>query len=332
VKSHGEFHSSLAAVFADYVAVKQALGRVFERTRYYLAKLDQFLTSQNAPDLDVATFTAWCSTLKHLKVGEKRKQMRIVYHFCLFRRRSVPSCYVPDPGQFPPLQPRSRPYIFTQNEIIQLLVAAEHLIPNALSPLHSQVARLAVVLLFTTGLRRGELVRLNLRDYDATERILYIHESKFHKSRLLPLSDDAAREMERYLQDRWRPWFPCGIDSPLLLNRHGGLTRYTGPGLAHLMRKLFRMADIHAASGRRPRVHDLRFSFAAHALLRWYQAGIDVQNRLPALSTYMGHSSVESTHYYLRFLDAVAQAASERFEQHCSPFLPSTSSIGGDIQ
>jgi integrase/recombinase XerD len=75
------------------------------------------------------------------------------------------------------------------------------------------------------------------------------------------------------------------------------------------------------ASGKVPRVHDFRFSFAVHTLLRWYRAGVDVQAKLPALATYMGHISVTSTEYYLPFAGDLAQAASEQFNRHCSRFL-----------
>jgi integrase/recombinase XerD len=323
VRPHDEVGSALAPVIARYVAVKRALGRRFDGAHYYLTKLDRFLAARHAPDLDGETFVEWCSTLQHLTAEARRNRMRIVYHLCLFRRRSEPGCFLPDPGQFPPPQPRSRPHIFTESEIARLLTAAEGLSPNAPSPLQKQVGRLAVVLLYTTGLRRGELVRLTLGDYGAAERVLVIRESKFHKSRLVPLSDDAVREMAKYLQDRWRPAFPCGAEAPLLLNRHGGLTGYTGAGLAMLMRKLYLQAGVHTVTGRRPRVHDLRFTFAVHALLRWYRTGVDVQARLPALTTYMGHGSIASTQYYLTFVDALAQAANERFERHCSPFLSS---------
>lgn len=326
---HDQRQSLLAPVIARYVAVKQALGRCFEAPHYHLTKLDRFLASRHAPDLDAETFAMWCSTLKHLAPSVRRQRMRIVYQFCLFRRRSEQDCFVPDPSQFPPTQPRSRPHIFTESEIARLLIAAEALPPNAPSPLQRQVARIAVVLLFTTGLRRGELVRLTLGDFDAAERVLLIRQTKFHKSRLIPLSDDAAREMVRYLRERRRSGFPCAADAPLLLNHHGGLTGYTGTGFAGLMRKLFRQSGVRTATGRTPRVHDLRFSFAVHALLRWYRAGIDVQALLPALTTYMGHGSIASTQYYLTFVDDLAQAACDRFYQHCSRFLSFDSRPGG---
>lgn len=328
MKPHDEGRSQLASVIERYVAVKKALGRRFEAPHYYLANLDRFLAAQHWPELDAETFALWCSSLNHLSATGRRQRMRTVYHFCLFRRRSERDCFVPDPSQFPPPQPRPRPYIFTESEITSLLVATKSLPSNGPSPLHRQVARIAVVLLFTTGLRRGELVRLTLGDYDISEQALLIRQTKFHKSRLIPLSNDAASEMDRYLRDRRRPDFPCAGDAPLLLNRHSGLTGYTGAGLGRLMRKVFSQSGVRTVTGQTPRVHDLRFTFAVHALLRWYQSGVDVQARLPALTTYMGHGSIASTQYYLTFVDALAQAASDKFDRHCARFL-SFDSIGG---
>jgi integrase len=254
-------------------------------------------------------------------------RMQLVRQFCLYRRRTEPACFVPDPSQFPPPPPRPLPHVFSKGEIIRLLRAADALRSWGASPLYRQVARLAVVLLYTSGLRRGEVVRLTLGDYDPVEHVLSVRDTKFHKSRMVPLSTDAVSEMERYLDGRLRHGFPRSADAPMLLHRRAA---YSGNGLRVLMRHLFRAADVRTAAGRLPRVHDLRFTFAFHALLRWYRAGVDVQARLPALAVYMGHVSVLSTQYYLPVLDVVAKEASERFDRHSAVFLSAVSDEGGD--
>ena len=324
------FASVVGPLIRRYLELKRALGRRADDLQYVLTQLDRFLASRKAQDLNRETFAAWCSCFEHLAANTRRQRMRIVYHLCLFRRREAPGCFVPDPSQFPPLQPWPLPHIFSEDEITRLLLATDALKPHAPSPLHHPVARLAITLLYTTGLRRGELARLMLGDYDATAHVLLIRETKFHKSRLVPLSGDAVVEIDRYLEQRLNPGFPRGADAPLLLHHHGGLAGYTGAGLGELVRKLIRTANIRTAAGRAPRVHDLRFTFAVHAVLRWYRAGVDVQARLPALSTYMGHSSLVSTQHYLVFFDAIAQAASERFDAYCAAFLPAVSLRGGD--
>jgi len=326
-----EFASVLGPVIRRYLDLKRALGRRADDLQYVLARFDRFLASCNADDLNQETFAAWCLSIAHLATNTRRQWMRMVYRLCLFRRRYAPSCFVPDPSHFPPRQPWPLPYIFSESEITRLLLATDTLKPNAPSPLHRPVARLAITLLYTAGLRRGELARLTLSDYDTAEHVLLIRETKFYKSRLVPLSADAVVEIDRYLGERLRPGLPRGADAPLLLHHHGGLTGYTATGLSELVRKVIRRAGIRTAAGRAPRVHELRFTFAVHALLRWYRAGVDVQARLPALSTYMGHSSLVSTQHYLVFFDAIAQAASERFEAHCAQFLPAVSFPGDDL-
>jgi integrase len=326
-----EFTSAIGTSIARYVALKQALGHRYDIQRYLLTRFDRFLALRGYLDLTAESFSAWCSSIKHLTPSGRRMRMQIVRQFCLYRRRSEPNCFTPDSSQFPPPQPKPQPYIFSEGEIIRLLLAADTLRTYEFSPLHPQVARLALVLLYTSGLRRGEVTRLTLGDYDPVERVLLVRNSKFYKSRIIPLSADAVREMQRYLEDRGRSGFPRSPDAPLLVHCRGGVSGYSGEGLWQLMRRLFRSTDIRTTAGRLPRVHDLRFTFAFHALLRWYHMGADVQLRLPSLATYMGHVSILSTEYYLPVLGVVAQTASERFEQHCARFLSSALDERGDL-
>jgi integrase/recombinase XerD len=103
-------------------------------------------------------------------------------------------------------------------------------------------------------------------------------------------------------------------DSPLLCNCTRGLHAYTGTGLSRGLQLLIRSANVQSTDGRRPRIHDFRHSFAVQALLRWYRQGADVQSNLPKLAMYMGHVSIVSTAYYLKWIPDIATAASDRFE------------------
>jgi integrase len=210
-----------------------------------------------------------------------------------------------------------------------LLRAASTLSPTPQHPLRPRVFRLAVVLLYTTGLRRGELLRVTLDDYMADDHVLLIRETKFHKSRAVPLSPTTAREVDRYLQ-AWRRW-PRSLVGTTPMLAHGVTTPqgYTGHGLGEGVRRLFTTAGIQTPDGRCPRIHDLRHTFAVHALLRWYRAGVDIQTKLPLLAMYMGHVSIVSTAYYLTFIEPLRALASARFAQRCGALVSSRPGAGG---
>lgn len=311
------FLSVLGPVITRFLALKQALGRGYSSERDILRQLDAFLFDDSASDITPESFARWCSTLHHLRSGVRRGRMRLVRNLCLYRRRNEPSCFVPDPKLFPPPHQHVRAYIFTGNEVARLISATRKLVVTTSYPLRREAFRLALVLLYTTGLRRGELLHLTLADYDPGERTLLVRASKFHKSRYLPLSPSGFQEVETYLQARRRRRGPASPHSPLFWSGSSTARSYAGSSFVRVFRVLLRTAAISKADGRPPRVHDLRHSFAVNAMLRWYRSGADVQAKLSLLATYMGHVSIASTQYYLPFIEPLAAVASSRFAQHC---------------
>lgn len=305
--------SCLGDAIGEYLEHKETLGRRFAIERRVLEKLDDFMTEQGASDMSQTEFDAWCRTQLHLSSTVRRNRMRIVRNFCLYRQRAHPKRFVPSAALFPAPHEPIRPYVFSERDVTQLLRTCATLAPAAVSPLRPQVYRLAVVLLYTTGLRRRELIRLTLNDYDARGRTLCVRESKFHKSRYLPLSVDANQEVQDYLMARRKLRVTMHGEAPLLYNGNARERPYSGEGLWRGMHALMKTAGVRTPDGRVPRVHDYRHGLAISALLQFYRTGTDLQTKLPLLAAYMGHVSIVSTEYYLSFVPELAGAASDRF-------------------
>ncbi len=320
------FSSVLGSTIERYISLKKALGRQYVSECRILKHLDLFLHNSQS-DLTAESYNDWCHTQMHKSPGVLRNNcMRVVRNLCLYRRRTDPKCFVPDLTQFPIPHQAIQPHIFTEAEISRLLNATKKLISTSNSPMRKEIFKLVLVLLYTAGLRRGELCRLKIGDYDPTEHTLLIRESKFHRSRLIPLSYDAWKELEVYLKQRRKNRLPTSKDFSVLWNPYCGEKNKpygfcSGNYVYTNLKRLFVQAGIYTENGNLPRVHDFRHSFAVHALLRWYREGVDVQAKLPLLSIYMGHVSVVSTEYYLRFIEDVIEEASTRFEKCYSTLI-----------
>ncbi|MEO8442968.1 MAG: tyrosine-type recombinase/integrase [Betaproteobacteria bacterium] len=307
-----------AAVTAFLIS-RRALGRAYGIEEWILNNLRTFLAKAGADDLDQQLFNRWREPFCRLSVDTRVARERVVYRFCRYRRRSEPGCFFPDMNSLARPRAQPLPTIIEREQIVRLLRYVSGLRPKPHETLRPAVLRLAIILLYTTGLRRGELVRLTLGDVDERQGVLFIRESKLHKSRWVPLSPSVRDELRRYLAARRRAGFDNRDGATLLCNVRG--RGYTGPGFHHSLADVLVAAGIHGRSGRHPRVQDFRHSFAVAALLRWYENDADVQVNLPKLALYMGHVSIVSTAYYLRCMPAVVERASERFARSCGDLI-----------
>ena len=299
---------------ADYLERQRALGRAYIGEEHILRSLRDFICTADKRDVDLASFECWCASHTSLTGNVRRNQQRVVRNWCLYRQRTEPLCFVPDPNRFPQPNPHIAPVIIAPVAVGRMLTAARSVKPTPDSALRPDVLRLATVLLYTAGLRRGELLRLQLDDINAQDAVLRVRESKFHKSRWVPLSKEAGAELREYISRRQQQWGASATPQPLLCHGTRRCQGYTGTGLSTGLQELIEAANVRGWDGRRPRVHDFRHSFAVQCLLRWYREGADVQSNLPKLAMYMGHVSIVSTAYYLRWIPELAQAASDRFE------------------
>jgi len=301
-----------------YIRHQHALGKLFRYPSWVIGRLARFLTQRTSPELDADQFEAWLRNEQHTSPTVRRGYALIIRKFCLYRRRTEPDCFIPDPLYFPRRVAPVDPVILGPPDIVRMLDTIDSWPSNPQHPLYKAKYRIALILLYTTGLRRGELVRLTLGDVDLKQATMRIHGSKFHKTRIVPLSSSVARELRRYLMTRLAPPWDISPGAPLLGDHHGSphFRAYARDSLWWGLHKLFRDAGVRDPHGRYPRPHDLRHSFAVQALLRWYRSGADVQAKLPQLSMYLGHVSIVSTAYYLHFIPEIATAASRRFARH----------------
>lgn len=212
-----------------------------------------------------------------------------------------------------------RPYIYSPEEVRRLLDLARTY-PSPRARLRPISLYTMLVLAYCAGLRVGELARLDVGDVDLRSGTITIRETKFFKSRILPLTESALSALREYLEARRLAKAPQSPDSGLFWHDQGN-ARYTRHGIAWALVDILRRAGIKPPKGKTgPRIHDLRHSMVVNRILEWYRAGINPQDKLPFLATYLGHRDIHSTLVYITVTQELLQQANERFRTfgaHC---------------
>jgi integrase/recombinase XerD len=205
---------------------------------------------------------------------------------------------------------RCRPFIYRLEQIELLLKTAQNY-PGRRQPLRPATLFTMLVVAYCAGLRLAEIVGLELRDVDFEEGTIEVRDTKFFKSRRLPLSSSAVAALRDYLVARRRAGASEEPQAAFFVHEKGGYSHVTAGAL---LRDVIRRAGLRTGRGRGgPRIHDIRHTFVVHRMTQWYREGINPQSRLQYLSTYLGHRDIYSTLIYLTITQELLQHANDRF-------------------
>ena len=318
LKVSPRFASPLGHHMQKFIALGRAIGKIYREEEYVLWRFDRFLRSYSHPPgrLSDSILKRWVSLFSKYSPKYRYDNFQIVRRFCIYLRRFDPTAYVPTPSLSPHLSSQFLPYIYSRAEIVTLLKSTRELKPTTKSPLRPHMFYVVILLLYTTGMRIGEVLKLRFSDINRRDKTLYICKTKFFKTRAIPLSSSMMQELEDYLELHKRAGMSNSPDSYLFHNpfreRPYAITTIQQP-----FRDMLRRLELKPPRGRSgPRLHDLRATFAVHRLERWYQQVIDVQSGLGVLSTYLGHTNISGTQQYLPMTTELLQQASQRFKKY----------------
>lgn len=312
------FSSILAPALRSLAETRQALGYQDRSVVGYLAHFDRYLTAQGwtLPYTTPQVVDDWVGSTPGVQPVCRARRLQVMRLLGRFLVQTHPQSYVPGPTWNGAHDSGVRPYIYTPAQIRGLLAAARRLTPvGSLRP-HTHATLLG--LLYCTGLRISEALALRLGDVDLEAELLWVRESKFRKSRLVPLGPGVPQVLRHYQAQRARHGGSLHPEAPLFLDQRGGRCSYQTACSTFL--GVARRLGLRGPAGQRgPRLHDLRHAAAVHRLLAWYRDGGDVQARLPWLADYLGHVSFFSTQAYLDVTAELLQEAARRFAPPAAP-------------
>lgn len=308
----------MAARVTTYLGTRRALGHDLRIQGSQLYRFAQFADEQgHHGPLTLALAVAWALAGPRQRTPRgPARRLGLLRPFARYCALFEPETEVPPPRLLGSLHHRPVPHIYADEEILQMQAAAQQLSPaGGLRPL---TICCLIGLLAATGLRIGEALHLSDGDVDLEQGLLTVRAAKFHKSRLVPLHPSACLALGAYRAVR-QEHLPQARDTAFLLLDNGQAV--SGQCARRAFARISTRLGWHQwPLGTRPRLYDLRHTFACRRLLDWYAAGVDVQWALPHLATYLGHGKLSDTYWYLTATPALLGVAGERFEQRAQTY------------
>jgi integrase/recombinase XerD len=305
----------LARDAKEFLRFKRSMGITYQRGEHVLDSFLRFVVQRwgnGKMELDDVV-RQWCARRAGCKAVTVANEFGVVRQLCLYRRRYDPSGYVPEHALAPIKESIFQPYIFSHDEVRQVLALASrhhgHFIwAGMLRPL--------ILVLYCTGLRLGEAARLHTTDVNLDRGTLMIRCSK-GRSRLVVIRSDLVAELRSYVAQRQRLVRDLGRPDPEAFFLRRDASGLTVRSASEAIRRLLRQLGLKPATGRAgARPYEFRHAFAVHRLTAWANEGVDIHTKLPLLSAYLGHLNIIGTEVYLKATPHLLELASTRFAQH----------------
>lgn len=301
--------SALRQALADYLTVRRALGYKLAQPEKLLGQFITYLEDAGAATVTTGHALAWAAQPGG-DASYHADRLSVARSFASWLQAAGFAAEVPPAGMFPGHRRRATPYLYSPADISALITAAGAL-P---SPLRAAVYQTLIGLLAVTGMRISEAIGLDDGDIEPGAGILTVRQAKFGKSRQIPLHPTAASALQRYLRLR-KHLHPARRTPAVFISTAG--TRLMYCSIHQTWKQLTSQAGLRPRSAScRPRIHDLRHSFAVATILDSYRASGDTQARLALLATYLGHADPRHTYWYLSAAPELLALAGQRLEDH----------------
>lgn len=301
--------SAMGQALNDYLQLRRRMGYYLERDQPQLEAFVMFCQQAGAEQITTELAVRWAKIPATAHPVIWRWRLSMVRQFARYLATVDPLTEIPPQDLLPAAQPRIAPYIYSPQEIEALIAAARSL----RRPLTAAMFATVIGLLASTGMRLREALALDRIDVDLGEGVVEIRACKNHRARQVPLHPSTTDALKGYLSIR-DAHCPCVATPSFFLTSSGRRPAKTVFG--QTFRTLIAQAGLEGRGARvRPRPHDLRHTFAVHTLIGWYQSGEDIDPQMPALSTYLGHASPESTYWYLQSVPELQALVSGRLER-----------------
>lgn len=305
--------SALSNAIEEYVALRRSLGFKLRGVHSAFRNFAAFAEQEGADHVTVEVALRWAQQTTGHEQSTAAARLRMVSGFARWRQATDPRTEVPPRDLLPTRYHRKHPYLYTDDQISQLVVAA-HRLPSP-TGLRGLTVATVVGLLAVTGMRVSEAVALNRADVDLDDGVLSIRQSKFHKSRLVAVHPSTRQVLRDYAATVDHRFPRRGTAAAFFIAEHG--SRVSQWAVGYNFAKVSGQIGLRAPFrrhryGHGPRLHDLRHRFAAQTLVAWYRAGVDVERELPRLATYLGHVHVNETYWYLEAVPKLLELATQR--------------------
>lgn len=303
---------SLLQVAQEYISLRRSLGYKLIKEALMLNSFGLFMEREGTSYITTKLALQWAMEPRNVLSAQWSSRLSVVRKFAHYAKAMDSRNEVPPYGLLPYKFQRPNPYIYRNEEILQLLKACTSL-PYG-NGLRRHTYYTVFGLLAVTGMRISEATALNREDVDFAHRIISIRETKFRKSRMIPLHESTIQVLHEYarLRDRIHPT----AETPNFFFSNQGTCLIADTVRWTFIRLSHRIGLRKPTDSNGPRIHDMRHSFAVKTMIKWYREGVDVEKHIALLSTYLGHVKPSDTYWYLSSIPELVGLAAARLEKH----------------